>query len=133
MRAHLGNIRGVSPALEDLFAFLRFPSISTDSKHAADVRACAGWLVEKLRVMGLSVELHETPRHPVVLARNAHVSGRRTVLIYGHYDVQPVDPLHLWHSDPFQPEIRDGRIWARGATDNKGQMLAHVLCQQAIP
>ena len=122
----------MSPALEDLFAFLRFPSISTDSKHAADVRACAGWLVEKLSAMGLSVELHETPRHPVVLARNGHVSGRRTVLIYGHYDVQPVDPLHLWHSDPFQPEIRDGRIWARGATDNKGQMLAHVLGVQEI-
>ena len=77
--------------------------------------------------MGLSAELHETPKHPVVVARNAHVSGRRTVLIYGHYDVQPVDPLQLWTSDPFQPEIRDGRIWARGATDNKGQMLAHVL------
>ncbi len=117
----------MSPDLEDLFAFLRFPSISTDSRHGGDVRDCAAWLLEKLTTMGLSAELHETPKHPVIIARNAHVPGRRTVLIYGHYDVQPVDPLELWTNDPFQPEIRDGRIWARGATDNKGQMLAHVL------
>jgi acetylornithine deacetylase/succinyl-diaminopimelate desuccinylase-like protein len=77
--------------------------------------------------MGLSAELHETPKHPVVVARNTHVEGRRTVLIYGHYDVQPVDPLDLWTSDPFEPVIRDGRIIARGSADNKGQMLAHVL------
>jgi acetylornithine deacetylase/succinyl-diaminopimelate desuccinylase-like protein len=83
--------------------------------------------VAKLSSIGLSAQLHETPKHPVVIARNAHVPGRRTVLIYGHYDVQPVDPLHLWTSHPFQPEIRDGKIWARGSTDNKGQMLAHVL------
>ncbi|NJR42018.1 MAG: dipeptidase [Akkermansiaceae bacterium] len=117
----------MTPELECLFSFLRFPSISTDSKHTGDVRACADWLVAKLSEMGLSTQLHETARHPVVVARNEHISSRRTVLIYGHYDVQPVDPLNLWSSDPFQPEIRDGRIWARGATDNKGQMLAHVL------
>jgi len=117
----------VTPQLDQLFSFLRFPSISTDSRHAADVRACAAWLLAKLEAMGLTATLHETARHPVVVARNAHVADRRTVLIYGHYDVQPVDPLNLWTSDPFQPEIRDGRIWARGATDNKGQMFAHVL------
>lgn len=122
-----GQHRRVTPELEDLFAFLRFPSVSTDSRHAGDVRACAGWLVAKLSAMGLSVQLHETPGHPVVMARNAHVAGRRTVLIYGHYDVQPVDPLALWASGPFAPELRDGKIWARGAADNKGQMLAHVL------
>ena len=117
----------MTPQLADLFSFLRFPSISTDSQHAGDVRACAEWLRAKLAGLGLAVELHDTPQHPVVVARNAHVSGRRTVLIYGHYDVQPVDPLNLWTSDPFQPVIRDGRIQARGAADNKGQMLAHVL------
>ncbi len=117
----------VTPELHDLFSFLRFPSVSTDSRHAEDVRACAEWLLAKLAGMGLGTEFHETPKHPVVIARNAHVEGRRNVLIYGHYDVQPVDPLNLWTSDPFQPEIRDGRIWARGATDNKGQMMAHVL------
>jgi len=77
--------------------------------------------------MGPTTELYETPKHPVVVARNAHIAGRRTVLIYGHYDVQPVDPLELWTTPPFEPVIRDGKIWARGATDNKGQMLAHVL------
>jgi len=118
---------GVTPQLEDLFAFLRFPSVSTDSRNAGDVRECAVWLIEKLAGMGLTAELHETPKHPVVVARNAHVAGRRTVLIYGHYDVQPVDPLGLWTTPPFEPQIRDGKIWARGATDNKGQMLAHVL------
>ena len=117
----------MTPELENLFSFLRFPSISTDSSHAGDVRACAEWLVEKLSEMGLATELHETPKHPVVLARNPQVPGRRTVLIYGHYDVQPVDPLALWTSPPFEPVIRDGKIWARGATDNKGQMMAHVL------
>jgi acetylornithine deacetylase/succinyl-diaminopimelate desuccinylase-like protein len=122
-----GKHGGVTPELEDLFSFLRFPSISTDSQHAGDVRACAEWLVAKLTGMGLATALHETPQHPIVVARNAQLPGRRTVLIYGHYDVQPVDPLALWTSDPFDPVIRNGRIWARGATDNKGQMMAHVL------
>jgi acetylornithine deacetylase/succinyl-diaminopimelate desuccinylase-like protein len=121
----------MTKSLEDLFAFLRFPSISTDSSHAADVRGCAAWLVAKLAGMGLATELHETARHPLVVARNAHRAGRKTVLIYGHYDVQPVDPLGLWQSPPFSPEIRDGKVWARGATDNKGQMLAHVLGVEA--
>lgn len=117
----------MTPELESLFAFLRFPSISTDSRHTADVRACAEWLVGKLTTMGLNCELHETPKHPIVVAKNNPIPGRRTVLIYGHYDVQPVDPLALWTSAPFEPEIRAGKIWARGATDNKGQMLSHVL------
>jgi acetylornithine deacetylase/succinyl-diaminopimelate desuccinylase-like protein len=117
----------MTPELQDLFTFLRFPSISTDSRHTADVRACAQWLIEKLTGMGLAVELHETARHPIVVARNEHRADRKTVLIYGHYDVQPVDPLALWQNPPFEPEIREGKIWARGATDNKGQMLAHIL------
>ncbi len=123
----MASISDVTPELESLFSFLRFASVSTDSKHAADVRACAEWLVAKLSGMGLTTVLHDTPGHPVVVAKNAHVAGRRTVMIYGHYDVQPVDPISLWTSAPFEPVIRDGRIWARGATDNKGQMMAHVL------
>ena len=91
------------------------------------MRACAEWLIEKLNHIGLDTELHETAQHPIVIARNPHVEGRKTCLIYGHYDVQPVDPVELWDSPPFEPEIRDGKIWARGATDNKGQMLAHIL------
>jgi len=113
--------------LEDLFAFLRFPSISTDSQHAGDVQACANWLVEKLTSMGLTPELHPTDGHPIVLAKNTHKPNKKTVLIYGHYDVQPVDPIELWDTEPFEPVIKDGRIWGRGSTDNKGQMLAHVL------
>jgi acetylornithine deacetylase/succinyl-diaminopimelate desuccinylase-like protein len=113
--------------LKELFTFLSFPSVSTDSKHRHDVRDCADWIVRKLSSMQLVTELHETPGHPIVIARNQHQADRKTVLIYGHYDVQPADPLELWSSPPFSPEIRDGRIWARGATDNKGQMLAHIL------
>ncbi len=113
--------------LDDLFSFLRFPSISTASEHAEDVLACGQWLQNKLTVMGLTAELHETPGHPLVVARNTHQEGRKTVLIYGHYDVQPVDPIELWDTSPFEPVIKDGRIWGRGSTDNKGQMMAHVL------
>ena len=114
------------PALDDLLTCLRFASVSTDSKHNDDTRACAQWLVAKLQGMGLTTQLHETPGHPVIVAKNKHLAGRRTVLLYGHYDVQPVEPLSEWLSPPFEPTIRDGRIYCRGATDNKGQLIAHV-------
>lgn len=113
-------------ALEDLFTCLRFPSVSTDSRHNADTRACAEWLVAKLKSMGLTTALHETPGHPVIVAKNKHVAGRRTVLLYGHYDVQPAEPYSEWKSPPFEPTVRDGVIFCRGATDNKGQLIAHV-------
>lgn len=113
-------------ALDDLLTCLRFASVSTDSRNNADTRACADWLVAKLTSMGLSTTLHETPGHPVVVAKNQHLPGRRTVLLYGHYDVQPVEPLAEWRSPPFEPTIRDGVIFCRGATDNKGQLIAHV-------
>jgi acetylornithine deacetylase/succinyl-diaminopimelate desuccinylase-like protein len=77
--------------------------------------------------MGLDTELHETDGHPIVVAKNTHQPDKKTILIYGHYDVQPVDPIELWDTDPFEPIIKEGRIWGRGSTDNKGQMLAHVL------
>ncbi|HRX55085.1 MAG TPA: dipeptidase [Verrucomicrobiales bacterium] len=112
--------------LDDLLTHLRFPSISTDPAHQEDVRACADWLVAKCRSIGLTTELHPTPGHPVVIARSEAKPNRPTVLIYGHYDVQPVDPLELWDSPPFEPEIRNGRIFARGSTDNKGQHYAHL-------
>jgi acetylornithine deacetylase/succinyl-diaminopimelate desuccinylase-like protein len=114
------------PGLDDLLTCLRFPSVSTDSTHRGDVRACAEWLQAKLRGMSLTADLHETPGHPVLLAKNKHIAGRRTVLLYGHYDVQPAEPLHEWKSPAFEPTIRDGRIYCRGATDNKGQLMAHV-------
>ncbi len=114
-------------AVDDLLQLLRFASVSTDPACAPQVQACADWVVHKLRAIGLQAEKHETPGHPVVTARNEHREGRPTVMIYGHYDVQPVDPVALWESDPFEPRISDGRIFARGSTDNKGQFLAHIL------
>jgi len=113
--------------LEDFYTFLRFPSISTDDDYSERVSECAHWLVEKLIGVGLKAELVPTPGHPVVWARNQHREGRRTVLIYGHYDVQPPDPLELWDSPPFEPVLKDGYVFARGATDNKGQILSHIL------
>jgi acetylornithine deacetylase/succinyl-diaminopimelate desuccinylase-like protein len=114
------------PGLDDLLTVLRFPSVSTDPKHKPDVRANADWLVNKFRAIGLKPELHETPGHPIVIARNEHKPGRRTVMIYGHYDVQPADPLNEWKTPAFEPTIRDGRIYCRGSTDNKGQHMAHL-------
>jgi len=114
-------------ALGDFLEFLRFGSISTDSQHKGQVDACAEWLRGKLATAGLNVQLHETPGHPVVLAHGPRREGRPTVLIYGHYDVQPVDPIELWKQPPFDPEVRDGLITARGASDNKGQIFAHIL------
>jgi acetylornithine deacetylase/succinyl-diaminopimelate desuccinylase-like protein len=114
------------PALDDLLTCLRFASVSTDSTRNGETRACAEWLLAKLTGMGLKAALHETPGHPVLVAKNKHIVGRRTVLLYGHYDVQPVEPLAEWLSPPFEPTIRDGRIYCRGATDNKGQLIAHV-------
>ncbi len=114
------------PGLDHLLTCLRFPSVSTDSNRREDVRACADWLLAKMRDLGLSAELHETPGHPVLLAKNKHITGRRTVLLYAHYDVQPAEPLNEWKTPAFEPTIRDGRIFCRGATDNKGQLMAHM-------
>ena len=120
-------------ATADLIQFLEFPSVSTDPAHNADTAACADWLVIKLNGIGLKAEKHETAGHPVIVARNAHQPGRPTVMIYGHYDVQPADPLDLWKTPPFEPRIEDGVLYARGSTDNKGQILAHIIgVQQAI-
>jgi acetylornithine deacetylase/succinyl-diaminopimelate desuccinylase-like protein len=113
--------------LEDFYSFLRFPSISTDDQYAERLAECAHWLVKKLTSIGLETQLVPTPGHPVVWAHNQHRSGRRTVLIYGHYDVQPPDPLELWDSPPFEPVLKEGYVFARGATDNKGQILSHIL------
>jgi acetylornithine deacetylase/succinyl-diaminopimelate desuccinylase-like protein len=113
--------------VNDLLDFLRFPSISTDPAHASDVANCATWVSKKLESIGLDSQIHPTGGHPIVVAKNKHRTGRPTVLIYGHYDVQPVDPVELWTSPPFDPQIANGIVTARGATDNKGQILAHIL------
>lgn len=113
-------------ALDELLTILRFPSISTDPDRADSVRECAEWLAARLQRAGLEAAVHPTDGHPVVLARNSRKPGRPTVLLYGHYDVQPVDPLGEWISPPFEPRLENGRVYARGATDNKGQLMAHL-------
>jgi len=113
--------------LEEYFSFLRFPSVSTDAKFADKVRECAAWVSQKLEKIGLESKVVPTPGHPIVWARNKHRNDRPTVLIYGHYDVQPPDPLELWDSPPFEPVLKNGYVFARGATDNKGQIFSHIL------
>ena len=113
--------------LEDYYSFLRFPSVSTDEKYAGKVRDCAQWLSKKLTTIGLESKVVPTAGHPIVWARNEHKKNRPTVLLYGHYDVQPPDPLELWESPPFEPVLKNGYVFARGATDNKGQILSHVI------
>jgi acetylornithine deacetylase/succinyl-diaminopimelate desuccinylase-like protein len=110
----------------DLFELLRIESISAKSEHKADVGRAAQWLVDHFGKLGLKVERIETPGNPVVYAESPAVPGAPTVLVYGHYDVQPVEPLNLWTTPPFEPTVRGGNVFARGATDDKGQMLTHV-------
>ncbi|MBD28055.1 MAG: peptidase M20 [Verrucomicrobiaceae bacterium] len=113
--------------LDDLISYLKFPSVSTDSRYKADVRECAEWLKTKIIDVGLEASIHETSGHPIVIGRNIHKEGLPTVMIYGHYDVQPADPIDQWNSPPFEPLIEGDKIFARGSTDNKGQNLAHLL------
>jgi len=115
------------PRVEQLMEFVRIPSVSAQAAHAADMGRCAYWLVEKLRSLGLEVRREETAGNPVVLAKTSRDPAKKTVLIYGHYDVQPPEPLELWTTPAFDPTIRDGRIFGRGSSDNKGQILAHIL------
>ena len=115
----------------DLCEFLKIPSVSADSRHRADVRRAAEWVAERLEGLGLDAELAETPGHPLVYAESPKVHGAPTVLVYGHYDVQPPDPLDEWITPPFEPTVRDGNIYARGATDDKGQLFTHVASVQA--
>ncbi len=116
----------MSDLLKDLFTVLSFQSISTDPAYAPEVQKNADWLVAKLSSLGLTTTLHDTPGHPIVIAQNKHAEGRPNVLLYGHYDVQPVDPIDLWDTPPFEPTIIGDKIFARGATDNKGQHMAHL-------
>lgn len=111
----------------DYFQFLRFPSISADSSYRDGIEGCASWLEGYLSEAGLSVERWETPRSPTIFA-SWHGAGddRPTVLFYNHYDVQPVDPIEQWVSPPFEPTVRDGKVYARGAQDNKGQCF-HII------
>lgn len=109
-------------ALEEFFTFLRFQSISSEPDYKPHMETCVHWLAEYLRKMGFSLELWPTSGHPTLFATYMHAGPEKpTLLIYNHYDVQPVDPLEAWHSPPFEPTVRDGQVYARGAQDNKGQ------------
>ena len=118
---------------EELFSLLRIPSISSNSANKADMYTCANALVKLLQEAGAQrADVYETTGHPVVYAERIIDPAARTILIYGHYDVQPVDPLNLWKSGPFDPQIRDGAIYARGANDDKGQSFMHIKAFEYI-
>jgi acetylornithine deacetylase/succinyl-diaminopimelate desuccinylase-like protein len=113
--------------LSELFELLRIPSVSADSKHKGDVRKAAEYVVQKLKEAGADkVQLMETKGHPIVYGEKIADASKPTVLVYGHYDVQPPDPLNLWTSPPFEPTVRDGKIYARGSADDKGQFYMHI-------
>ncbi|MFP4228233.1 MAG: M20/M25/M40 family metallo-hydrolase, partial [Salinivenus sp.] len=115
--------------LEDLLAI---PSVSTDSEYADDVRRAATWVAEHLRERGVQhAEVAETDGHPVVYAEHITGDDKPTVLVYGHYDVQPPDPLDEWDTPPFEPTRRNGTLYARGACDDKGQMFMHLKALEA--
>jgi len=115
----------------ELDAFLRIASISADPAHRSDMAQAAAWTTRQLAEAGLEARQIETAGHPLVWAQTPAVPGKPVVLVYGHYDVQPPDPLDEWISPPFQPEVRDGNLYARGATDDKGQFFTHVKSVEA--
>jgi acetylornithine deacetylase/succinyl-diaminopimelate desuccinylase-like protein len=118
--------------VDELKAYLAIPSISALPQHGADVRRCAEWTRDELSRVGLeNVRLIETPGNPVVYGDWLHAPGAPTILFYGHYDVQPVDPLELWESPPFDAAVRDGELYARGAADDKGQIFMHFKAIEA--
>jgi acetylornithine deacetylase/succinyl-diaminopimelate desuccinylase-like protein len=128
--AHFERTKG--DRLEDYLAFLRIPSISTLSEHAPDMVRAAEFVADEMRAIGIEhVEVSPTPGHPVVYGDWLHAEGAPTVLVYCHYDVQPVDPLDLWVRPPFEPRVEDGRVYARGAADDKGQLHLQLRAARA--
>lgn len=120
-------------SISQLVELLKIPSISALSQHRQDMRRAAAWLKEALIRAGLeNVQIMETGGHPVVYGDWLHAPGKPTLLIYGHYDVQPVDPLDLWETPPFEPDIRENKIYARGASDDKGQTFMHIKVVEAL-
>ncbi len=135
--AVLGRVdREADTSLEQLKEYLRIPSVSTDPEYAADVRRCAGFVRDRLAAAGMTADIIDTAGHPLVYGEWLGAPGRPTVLFYGHYDVQPVDPVAEWRNDPFEPTIEAGergeQIVARGATDDKGQSFTHIKAVEAL-
>jgi acetylornithine deacetylase/succinyl-diaminopimelate desuccinylase-like protein len=119
--------------LNELKEFLRIPSVSTKNEHKKDIERAAHWVAEKLRAAGLeNVEISPTDLHPVVYGESLRAPGKPTVLIYGHYDVQPAEPLELWTSPAFEPAVRDGNLFGRGTADDKGQVHIHIKALEAL-
>lgn len=119
--------------LEELLDFLRIPSISALPERAEDVERAGHWVAQRLTAAGVeNVEVLPTEGHPVVYGDWLHAPGKPTVLIYGHFDVQPIDPVELWTNPPFEPTVREDRVYARGASDDKGNMLAPILAVEAL-
>jgi acetylornithine deacetylase/succinyl-diaminopimelate desuccinylase-like protein len=119
--------------INELKEFLRIPSISTLPENKPDMQRAAEFVSDKLKKAGLNkIKIFQTEGHPIVYAEWLGAPGKPTVLVYGHYDVQPVDPIELWHNDPFDPVIKDGKIYARGATDDKGQVYVHIKSVEAF-
>lgn len=120
--------------LEDLLDFIRIPSVSARPDHMPEVRRAAGWVVDRMKSAGISnAEILETDAHPVAFGTWMGAGpDKPTVMIYGHFDVQPAEPFDLWTTPPFEPEVRDGRVYGRGATDDKGNMLAPILAVEAM-
>jgi acetylornithine deacetylase/succinyl-diaminopimelate desuccinylase-like protein len=116
---------------DELCEFLRIPSVSADAKHKADVVQAAKWTTEQFARLGFTVEIIPTDGHPLVFAQSPKISDAPRALVYGHYDVQPVDPLEKWLTPPFEPSQRNGNLYARGASDDKGQLLTHVKGAEA--
>lgn len=118
---------------DELLDFLRIPSVSSLPNHAEDVRRAGEWVRRRLEAAGVEgVRILETGGHPVVYGEWLHAPGKPTILIYGHFDTQPADPLELWDKPPFEPVVRDGRVYARGASDDKGNMLVPILAVEAM-
>ncbi|MEO8193884.1 MAG: dipeptidase [Gemmatimonadales bacterium] len=115
----------------ELFDFLRIPSVSAKSENNKDVIRAAEWLAASIEKAGLKATIHKTPGHPIVIGEWRGAPDAPTVLVYGHYDVQPAEPFDLWTSPPFEPTVRDGKIYARGSVDDKGQLFLHVKALEA--
>lgn len=119
--------------LSELMAYLSIPSVSTKREHAADVVKAAEWTAAQFNAVGLTrVQIHQTKGHPIVTAESPRIANAPTVLIYGHYDVQPPEPLELWQTPPFSPTVRKGKIFARGAADDKGQVFIYMKAIEAL-
>jgi acetylornithine deacetylase/succinyl-diaminopimelate desuccinylase-like protein len=129
--AHIESLREAH--LEELKELLRIPSVSTKSEHKPDIERAARWVAEKLRAAGLeNVEIAPTKMHPLVYGESLHAPGKPTVLFYGHYDVQPAEPLELWTTPAFEPVVRNNNLYGRGTADDKGQIHIHIKALEAL-